>query len=66
MNEFDMEDKKLLITMQLDMLLRIMKEEGLIIAIDKDNDKFMFLDREYYIKTQKAKGFEIPFSALSY
>ena len=61
-----MEDKKLLISMHLDMLLRIMKEEGLIIAIDKTNDKFMFMDREHYIKTRKAKGFEIPFSALSY
>ena len=61
-----MEDKKLLISMHLDMLLRIMKEEGLIIAIDKTNDKFMFMDREHYIKTRKANGFEIPFSALSY
>ena len=61
-----MEDKKLLISMHLDMLLRIMKEEGLIIAIDKTNDKFMFLDREHYINTGKAKGFEIPFSSLSY
>lgn len=61
-----MEEKKQSIQLNMIMLKKTLMETGLIIAFDKTNNKFLFLDRELYATQRITKGFEIAFDELIY
>lgn len=66
MSKFVKEEAKQVIGLQMELLKRMLQETGTAIGFDKKNDKFLFFDREHYIKTGKMEGFGIDFKELSY
>jgi hypothetical protein len=66
LKDMTMDEKKQSIQIHMSMLKNLLKETGLAIAFDKENDRFIFLDREHYIQTNKMKGFQIDFMELTY
>jgi hypothetical protein len=66
LNDMTMDEKKQAIQLHMSIFKNLLKETGLAIAFDKENDRFIFLEREYYIQTNKMKGFQIDFMELTY
>ena len=60
-----MDEKKISIQFHMGMLKQILIDTGMIIAFNKTDDKFLFMDREIYITKNKMSGFEIDFKELT-
>ena len=66
LKNMSMGEKKDSISLIMGLLKTTLVDTGLVIAFDKTNNKFMFLDRELYVTKKKCKGFEIAFDELTY
>lgn len=66
LKDMNMEEKKESVSVIMGLLKTTLIDTGLVIAFDKTNNKFLFLDRKLYATEKKCTGFEIAFDELTY